>query len=203
MLFQGKDGELRITEYGSGVDSSAVTYYMKVLFCEMNYDGPVARPRTEEKLIMDRGNFDTNAHYVEGNDEPRYTSIPITFSCRLADTINTRALADWVSGATNIPNAVGGTTRVYSWDGITTIDGNTLPAFRDTGKQSYRVEMLWDGTSDLGFRNDEVYFSPGENKITESAEGLTLSCNGQVYGDVTRITSFYTAGGVTGYKAFV
>ena len=186
MLFQGKDGELRLYDYGN----DGTTYYMKILFCEMNYDGPIARPRTEEKLIMDRGNFNADAHYAEGNDEPRYSPIPITFSCRLADTVNTRALADWISGATNIPNVAGGTTRIYSWDGITTIDGNTLPSFRDTGKQSYRAEVLWDGANDLGFRNDEVYFVPQESKITESAEGLILSCNGQIYGAVARITAF-------------
>lgn len=186
MIFQGKDGELRIIEFGL----SGTTRYLKILFCEMNYDGPIARPRTEEKLIMDRGNFDTNAHYVEGNDEPRYAPIPLTFSCRLADTTNSKIVTEWIGGTTKIS----GVTQLYSFKGKTTIDGNTLPDFvNNTAKYAYRVEVLWDGTNDLGFKNEEVYFTPQEQKVTESAEGLILSCNGQIYGDVTRITGF-TAG---------
>lgn len=195
MLFQGKDGELRLLEYGSG----GTSYYLKVLFCEMDLDAPTSRPRTEEELIMDRGNFDTNAHYIEKDDQPRYAPIPITFSCRLADTVDSRALSDWLGGATNIPNAVGGTTTVNSWDGKTTIDGNTLPGFKSSARQSYRLEVLWDGTSDLGYRYEEVYFTPGEQKITESADNLMLSGNGQIHGDVTRITAL-TSG--TSWLAF-
>jgi len=188
MIFQGKDGELRIYDFGN----NGVTYYMKVLFCEMNYDGPLARLRGEERLIMDRGMWDSNAHYVTGNDEPRYAPMPITFSCRVADSVNFRALSDWVSGVTNLPNNVGGTSKVYSWSGKTTIDGVATPVFADTPKATYRVEVLWDGTNDFGFRNEEVYFPPGEQKITESADALTITINGQIMGDVTRITAFHT-----------
>ena len=92
MIFQGKDGELRIIEFGL----NGTTRYLKFLFCEMNYDGPISRPRSEETLIMDRGNFDSNAHYIAGNDEPRYSALPLTFSCRLADTTNTQVLLDWL-----------------------------------------------------------------------------------------------------------
>ena len=186
MIFQGKDGELRIMDFGYNGTSSM----MKVLFCEMDFDGPTSRPRTEEEMIMDRGNFDTNTHYIEKDDMPRYAPIPITFSCRLADTVNTRKLADWLSGATK--NLAGGTTpQLYSFKGKTTIDGNTLPDFvNNTAKYAYRVEVLWDGTNDLGYKYEEVYFTPGEQKITESADNTMLSVNGQVFGDVTRITAF-------------
>jgi len=189
MLFQGKDGELRIFDKGTG----GVDYYFQVLFCEMDLDAPISRPRTEEELIMDRNQFDSNSHYIEKDDQPRYAPIPITFSCRLADTVDTRALSDWLAGATNIPNAVGGTTRIYSWGGSTTIDGNTTADFADDGKMRYRVEMILDGTNDLGYQYNEVYFTPGEQKITESADNVMLSGNGQIYGDVTRITAWWTA----------
>ena len=183
MIFQGKDGELRLSDMGVG----GTTYYLAVLFSEMDFTGPTSRPRVEDSLIMDRGVFDSNAHYISGNDEPRYAPLPISFSCKLADTVNTRVLMDWISGVTK----VGGTTQLYTMKGTTTIDGNTLPAFKDsTGKYAYRTEVLWDGTSDLGLRYSEVFFPPGQQTITESADGLTLSANGMVYGDVTRITAF-------------
>jgi len=189
MLFQGKDGELRIAELGSG----GTTHYLSVLFCEMDFTGPTSRPRIEDTLIMDRGIFDTNAHYISGDDSPRYAPMPFSFSARLADTVNSRALMDWLSGATNIPNAVGGTTQVYSFDGTTTIDGNTLPAFKDD-KTTYRVQVLWDGDSDIGLQYNDVFFPPGQQTITESADALTIASNGMIFGDVTRITAFDTSG---------
>ena len=186
IILQGKDGQLNIADFGT----NGTTYHLEVLFCEMDFSGPTSRPRTEETLKMDRGNFDTNAHYTEGPDDPRYAPIPISFSCRVADTVNSRVLADWLSGVTKIT----GTTQLYSAKGKTTIDGNTLPDFKDgesgtKGKYAYQVEVLWDGTSDIGYRYSEVYFTPGEQTITESADGLMLSAAGQCFGDVSRITA--------------
>lgn len=179
--FQGKDGVLYVSDHGT----AGTTHYLEVLFCEMDFTGPISRSRTEETLRMDRGNFDTNAHYTEGTDDLRYASLPISFSCRLSDNINTRVLIDWISGVTKLT----GTTQLYTTKGKSTIDGNALPNFQDsTGKYAYQVDVVWDGTSDLGYIYKEVYFPPGEQTITESADGLMLSCNAQCYGDVTRIT---------------
>ena len=190
MLLSGKDGELRLADLGSG----GTTYYFQVLFMEMDFTGPISRPRTVETLKMDRGNMDSNAHYVEENDEPRYAALPFSFSTKLADTVNTRSLTEWISGVTQVKNEVGGVTEIYSFDGTTTIDGNTLPAFKDSGKQTYRVQVLWDGTTDLGLEYKEVYFPPGESSINESADGLTFNVNGQIYGDVTKILAFDISG---------
>ena len=193
MLFQGKDGELRIL---SGSSQS-----LSILFCEMDYSGPLSRTLTEETLMMNRGVFSTDAHYIAGNDEPRYAPLPLTFSCRLNDNTNTWILGEWISGVTNIS----GSTQLYTTKGTTTIDGNTLPDFANgaggnsdvvssvSSKYAYNVEVLWDGTNDFGIGNKEVYFKPGEQTITESADGVMLSCNAEIYGDVTRITGF-TAG---------
>lgn len=192
MEFQGKDGELRLCDYGY----NGTSYYLEVLFSEMDFTGPLARPKTEETLIMDRGNFDSNAHYIESNDEPRYAPLAVSFSCKLADTVNSEILSDWISGTSPIgmaEQASSGTTSLYSCKGRTTIDGNTLPNFRDATKQAFYLEVLWDGDNDYGIKYNEVYFMPGEQSIAESADGLTMSISGQVYGDVTRITGF-TAG---------
>lgn len=184
-LFQGKDGECRISDMGL----AGTTYYLAILFCEMDFTGPTSRPRIEDTLIMDRGVFDSNAHYISGNDEPRYAPLPISFSCKIADTLNSRVMMEWLSGVTKIS----GTTQLYTMKGTTTIDSNTLPAFKDsTGKFAYQFQVLWDGTLDLGIKYREVYFPPGQQTLTESADGLKLSANGMVYGDVTRITAFDT-----------
>ena len=202
MIFQGKDGELRIIEYGSG----ATRYYMEVLFCEMNLTGAIARPRSDETLIMNRGKMDTDAHYVDGDDAPRHAPLPVSFSCRLADTVNSRILSDWLAGVTTITNAASGTTTIISWDGNTTMDSITIPAFRDSGKSSYRLEVLWSpstSASTLGYRWEQVYFPPSEQTITESGDNLILSANGQVYGDVSRMTAFSATLNGTTYAQFV
>ena len=196
MLIQGIDGELRIYDkgYRYNAEGGETTHYLQVLFCEMDFSAPTTRPRTEERLIMNRGTFDTVAHYAEGPDDPRYAPIPITFSARLADTVDSRALSDLLSGASiGLANAAGGASRFVSWDGTTTVDGNTLPSFRDSSKYAYRVELLYDTAgSDLGYRYEEVHFPPGQQTISESPDGLMISGSGTCYGDVTRITAFYS-----------
>ena len=180
----------------------------------MDFSAPSSRPRTEERLIMDRGNFDTISHYAEGDDAPRYAPMSMSFSARLADTVDTRVLNDLLAAATPglltstvsgtlvpVDNVAGGTSYFATWDGLTTIDGNSLVAFADAEKMSYRVEVLWDGpSSDIGYRFEEVHFAAGEQTITESADGLMLSCNGQVYGDVTRITVFTTGTSILAFS---
>lgn len=182
MIFTGKDGELRVMDQGL----SGTTHYLKLLFTEMDFSAPTSRPRTDETLIMDRGNFNSDSHYIQSNDEPHMAPLAMTFSCKLADTENSRIISDWFSGIT----IMAGSTQIYSADGKTQIDSVTLPGFADSGKQSYYVEIWFDGTTDLGYKYNEVYFPPGEQTIAESGDGLTLSVNGQVYGDVTRIAAF-------------
>ena len=196
MIWQGKEGELRLIEHGL----NGTTYYLEVLFTEMDFSAPIKRPRTEETLTMNRGMMDSDAHYIEGDDTPRFAPMSMTFSCKLADTNDTRVLSDWLSGNTTV-GGISGSTRIYSRDGLSTIWGKDTPGFADSGKQSYIVEMLWDGTvssgSSYGHRYDEVYFPPDQQTISESADGLSLSGNGMIYGDVTRILSPLAATQIT------
>jgi len=199
MIFQGKDGDLRLFERGAGGVGDQV-YYLEVLFVDMNFSGPIKRPKTEERIIMNRNIFDSGTHHVEGGDNIVFDPIEFTFTCRIADTVNTRVLLDWLSGVT----ALDGTTVIYSWKGKTPIAGNyngryytagvSLPAFAGSDKSAYRVEVLWDSTLDNGLRYEEVYFPPERQTLTEAEEGVTLNCTGLVYGDVSRITAFWTYG---------
>ena len=180
-VLQGLDGELRILEYGE----SGTSYYLEVLFCSMDFTGPVSRPKTEETLVLNRGTFDTDSHYVEGSDEAKLAPLPVTFSARLADTTNSQALSDWVSGVTTIQGK-----ELHDWRNHFAIGGVSVPAFADPSKVVYRLEMLWDGTNDYGLRYDGFYFKPGECTVNEAADSLTLNVTGEVYGDVSRITAF-------------
>ena len=196
-VFQGFDGELRIYDYGN----SGNTTYMKVLFCAMDLSAPLARPKTDESLILDRGVLDSNSHYVQGSEEVKYGPLSLSFSCRLADTVDSRALSDWVAGVTQLASSGGGTTTLYSWSGHTTMgpSGVSVPSFEDTSKMTYRVEIVWDGTNDLAYRYDNVFFKPGESTVNESEEAVTLNASGEIYGDVSRITAFTSGSGVSAF----
>jgi len=187
--FNGNIDNIFLYRLGSGC-----THYMEVLFCNMDFSGPTARPRTEERLIMNRGKYTTDAHYIEGPDEPRFAPVPISFSCKVAGTTDSLSLRDWLSGVTEVPNAVGGTTEVYSYDGSTSIDGKTLKDFAGQGKNTYRTEIIWAANTtsgvSYGLRYEEVYFAPDQQTITEAEGEFDLTCNGLVYGDVTRIRDF-------------
>lgn len=201
-IFQGYDGELRLYSYGNvyGTDPSGTTFYLEVLFCEMDFSGPLSRGKAEERLILDRGRYDSNAHYVKGDDLPIYSPVQFSFSARLADTVNTRVLSDWVSGVTALVNAASATTIIYSWMGHTTLQGSTAPQFSDESKYRYRVDMKWDGTNDYGVRYEEVYFPPEQQTISESADGLILNATGMIYGDVTRISAFYSGTSILAFS---
>jgi len=183
-VLQGQDGVLRLSDHGS----SSTTYHLQVLFAEMDFSGPIARPKSEETMIMDRGLFTSNAHMINGNDDPRYGPVDISFTCRVADTTNSQYLMYWLSGVTSISAA----STIYSTKGTTAIDGNTLPDFGDDSKIALRAEIIWineSGTT-FGMRYNEVYFPPGEQTISEGADTLTLAASGKVYGDVSHITDF-------------
>lgn len=198
MLFQHRDGELRLIEHGN----NATTYHFEILFIDANLSGPVGRAQTEERVVLDRGISDSNAHYVQGGDAPKFEPVALTFSCRLADTPHSQAFREAMSGASKIliTSTSGSTSRTQFYTrkgkGVVPmgIDNLTaLPTFADTEyKMCYRVEVLYSGTSTWGVAWDEVYFPPMEQTVAESEDAFTMNLNGQVYGDVTRITAFLT-----------
>ena len=180
-IFQGYDGELRIIEYGF----DDVTYHLEVLFCEMDFTGPIGRKKQKETLIFPRGILNYN-YFREEDDYISYLPLSLSFSCRLADTVNTHVLSDWISGCT----VVGG-VPLTSFKGKTSLDGITCPDFDgNTSKYAYRIEILWELESTYGIRYDEVWFDPNNQKITEQSDNLILSCNGSIYGGISRIVSF-------------
>ena len=195
MIFQGRDGQLRIIEkgdWGQGTFRTGSTWYLEVLFCGMDFSAPLERPKTEERIILNRNVFDSDAHYVQGSDDAKMAPLSLSFSCMVDDKKYSGMLHSVLSGATEIPMTAG-VTKWASWDGSTTIGGISLPTFADSTKQSYRVEVLWDGSTDYGMRYEEVYFPPDQQTITESEDGLSISVTALAYGDVSRISAF-TAG---------
>lgn len=191
MLFQHKDGVLHIIEHGV----SGTTYYVKILFTDANLSGPISRAQTEERLVLDRGVLSSDGHYVESDDTARLEPLPLTFSCRSADTSHSQVLLQLLSGATNLSLPSSGqswTMHSRKGKGISIYGlATSLPDFKDQSfKAAYMVEVLYSGTSNWGFRWDEVYFPPAEQTVAEAEDSLTLNLNGQIFGGVTKITAF-------------
>ena len=83
------------------------------------------------------------------------------------------------------------TSSVHSGSGASV----ATKAFADGRKMAYNVQVLWDGTVDLGYNMQEVYFPPDQQTINEGTDAVNLNMNGMIYGDVTPMATF--SSGVT------
>ena len=176
-------------------DGTATPFYLEVDLDVGDYSGPLGQPRTEEQLVLDRGNMNANAHYIEGPDDKLMESVPVSFSVLIRDDQQTINILNWLAGMWD-----GGTTQVNVHTLVTTKedtqrDGATNnPAFADSNKLTSNIEYLIEtGATDLGLKYAEVLLPLDQQQVGESAEGITLKLSGMCYGTVTRITSF-TAG---------
>ena len=153
-----------------------MAYYLELLFTDANFSAPTMRKKTEERIVLDRGVGDANGHYVQGSDDPVYEPLPLTVSCKINDTTSgTSYLDEWIrSGKVNLH------TLTSTKGDTSNVSGVTNPAFADTSKKCSTVEVVWDGSVDLGYKWAEVYFSPGEQTINEAEDGITLNLNGMI-----------------------
>lgn len=79
-----------------------------------------------------------------------------------------------------------------------------LPGFADPKKVAVDVEVMWaerTTANAFGYRCKEVHFAPGEQKIAESADFVTISLTGMMYGEMQRITQFARALDIMGGKS--
>lgn len=164
-------------------------YYFDVSFSMMDFNGPIGRGMTEEMLILDRGTMDSKGHYIEGDDSPVYEPLDISWSCTLDDTYNKEdieaALTCGNPGTTEW-GSTGTTTK-----GDSKNDGtNYNPTFDDSSKKTVDIQIKFENSSGSyiqGFAYYETYFPQEGVQISESADGVTLSATGAVYGVVERI----------------
>lgn len=157
--------------------------YFDIAFSAMDFTGPIGRGRPDETLMLDRGNMDVKAHYINQSDEKLFEVLPISFSCKIDDVYNKvdikAALACGTPGTTRWSGA-GVTSK-----GTTKNDGTNLnPAFANSADKTVNVQILWNNSSGTpqGSAFYEVFFPPAEQKISEGADGITLSGAGGVYG---------------------
>lgn len=185
-----KDGELRL------YDGSTSKQYLQILFTQGDITFPLGRNKVEEMLNMDRGNFDSNASYHEGPDDPILEPLPYTLSCLVDDQAYTGVLEAIFSGVTTVGKVSATdpvtltTTKATSTLVIQNTDVSTV-AFADPSKIALDAEILFDTSgTDIGWQHKEVYFTPGEQTIAEGTDGTVLNINGMWYGSSTTISAF-------------
>jgi len=189
MIFKHRDGELRLLD---GYQGGTSPYYLEVLFTNADLTFPVERPRGEEMMNMDRGNYTTDASYSQGSDEAILEPLAISISARLDDTTDTTYLKQWLSGASGVVINSRRLRSTKASSSVTNGAGTLIAtqAFSDPEKIATNMEVLWDGTVDLGYRLTEVYFPPDQQTISEGDDAVTININGLIYGPITQITAF-------------
>jgi hypothetical protein len=164
--------------------------YFEVAFAAMDLSGPMGRAKTEELLVLDRMRAGSRMHYIAGADDLIYEPLPLTFACLLDDVYNQAALIAALTcgnpGSTYW-DAAGVTAK-----GTTKNDGsNANPAFADATKKAVSVQILFAGdTTSQGWAYYETFFAEEQQQISESEDGVSLACNGGVFGVVERMHGF-------------
>ena len=192
------DGQLRL------LDGSATPFFVEMTFLNADISFPLGRPRPTETPRMNRGRIDSLSHHVAGPD--RLEPMALAFSFFLSDTdpayqkwrdiLGLDNPATWTVGGKTWVTAKGKTQILKGGPGARTLE--TTPGFADPLKRAVHVEVrLVDpdsgGASHIGYRVAECYFQPDQQSYREGDDGVTISCSGEIYGDVTEITAF-TAG---------
>jgi len=192
VIYQHRDGELRIYSGTTIGSKTTAAVYAEVLFVNAGFNAPIARTRPAEILVMDRGVYTADAEYKKGMDEEKMAPLPISFEFKCIDDVTTQYMLRMLSGTS--PCVVKGKT-LRSSKGESMIDGVSTPQFADTSKQAWDMEVLWDGVTDMGFRWREVFIPGDQLVVTEGEDEVVVAVAGMVYGDVTRTIAF--SGGVS------
>jgi len=178
MKFTNRKGTLRI------YDGTGTPFYLELDFDNGDFTGPLGVPKTEEILVMHRGTFDADAHYIEGSDEKVMEPADVSFSATVEDTTITTYLLDWLEGST-----VNSNTIVTTKEDTQRANSVASPAFADSGKKTFNIEYILDGTADVCWHYNEVYVELADASVEESEEGVNISFTGKHYGTITRDTA--------------
>ena len=179
--------------------SASSNHFFEVLFANMNLTGPNQRPLPEEIAVLDRGNLDTNAHYVQGTDAVVMAPLQVTFTADIDDTTNKQSLRDalgnpdrkspWTVNALSFAKT-NGLSKIYSGSGTLV----SVPAPFNSAHERIDLVMLWrggtPGTNDIGIAYREVWFPPDQQRLTESEQGVQMACTGFCYGAISWVTTF-------------
>ena len=79
MKFTNKKGKIRL------YDGAGTPYYLEIDFDAGDFSGPMGAPKLEEILVLNRGNTDSDMHYINGPDDPLMEPVQISFTAQVLD----------------------------------------------------------------------------------------------------------------------
>lgn len=164
--------------------------YFEVAFAAMDLSAPMGRSKTEEMLVLDRMRAGSRMHYIQGPDGRIYEPLPLSFSCMLDDTYNKDDIIEALNCGN--PGSTYWTGTGVTAKATTRNDGsNDNPAFADASKKAVNVQMLFAGdATSQGWAYYECFFEEAQQQISESEDGVSLACNGGIFGLIERIHGF-------------
>lgn len=179
-------------------DSTATPFYVEMCFDQGDLTFPEGKARPEETPVFCRGRATTSTvHHISGDDTPILEPGELSFTFRMQNNaLNEARLMDALCNPRlNSPWTVDGDTWVTTKGDATLVNGDgtnfTDPAFADSSKVCVNVEILWtrDAVS-IGRKIVAVYFPADQISIAEAEDSVMVSVTGQIYGNVTTISSF-------------
>lgn len=217
--YQGRDGEARFLDNTQAAQgNNATPFGLRLSFSQMDMQLSYTQ-RPEDILHLDRERLTNDAHYLVGSEASLAEPVNVTMSM-MCSTEETDAVMDfigvnWANQESATPNAganiwnVKGTpttglisTRRRALTGSGRYGGGRidskgsailLPLMADKKKVFVDLEVIWaerDGSKQYGMRLKEIYFEPGEQQISESADSVVFNLTGRMYGEAQRVTAF-------------
>ena len=199
--FSAKDGVLRLYSSLDVWKAADNTPYLKILFVNADFTGPLGRNRPEETLVLDRMKFDNNTHFIQGSDAAIAEPLPMSFTFRAFDRKNGLELMTWITKHTSRTDSIPLTSTkgyygLYDYDGVY----HKTNAFTDSSKVCFNVEISYDedtvtaGGAPLTIKMKEVLFNQGDQTLNEGEDSVNISLSGMIYGSIDFGSLDFTTG---------
>ncbi len=183
-----KDARIRL------YDGTATPLYLAFTLDPGDFTAPIGVPTMEELLKLDRGNMNSEAHYISGSDAPVMAPVPVSWSFPVTDAAKTTNILDWIAAMNDgLTTTVGADTHTLETTETDSTRKGAVsnPAFADALKSTCIVEYVIEiGGTDLGWKYNGLWMPASECGLTEGEEGITIACATQCYGDITQLTGF-------------
>jgi len=171
-------------------------YYFQLDFDTGDLRAPEGRPRPRKRLLLDRGQLTPSSFYARDPDDAILGGLPLHFTATLDEATNATKLRQALSNPLQASPWLIGTQAILSTNATSLLRTGTgasvlVPAPDDVLEEHITVEICWEGvTVNLGRRFEEVWFPPDGQQVNEGASGVTMECNGLIYGHIAAITDF-------------